>query len=302
MQFNRYTFFSNRTYDYATNDISTVDKSKNFTTIIKSCGFTNEDGSEIDPSTPVLNFKWKYDKNENTACWRRESDAGFCWFKFYPNKLFSDNLDHLFCDKFYGSNYGNHYHSFFFIPLKNNGFIMSSYGTSYPYGTPNPNTPTLNSLTYNATPPDNSLDLQRVTSGLIGFFNNVNNTFNYISKDTPINSASPATSNYYNIRWDKGNDTGRSSILPNIIDYDGRYTDVKQGVCTLIRVPFSNGFLSNLYLVNTAPRQGVYQYKQSSVRREMPNDAYGVDNKFFSFGGRNFYGIGYNMVVELPSN
>lgn len=297
MQFNRDVFPCGK----AAPEMNTVSVHHNFTNFLANCGFVNKDNTPVDMTTPLTEAKWKYDtfndrytqfiksypniSGISATVWVYEKDIGIT-VNVQDNRITPD----------YDTNM-----AIFFIPLKNNGFIMSSYGTSYPYGTPNPNTPTLNSLTYNATPPESSLVLQRVTSGLIGFFNNVNNTFNYISKENGLSTINPATSNYYNIRWDKGNDTGRSSILPNIIDYDGRYTDVKQGVCTLIRVPFSNGFLSNLYLVNTAPRQGVYQ-TYTNQRIEIPNDAYGVDDKFFSFGGRNFYGIGYNMVVELPSN
>ena len=33
-----------------------------------------------------------------------------------------------------------------------------------------------------------------------------------------------------------------------------------------------------------------------------PLPSTGLDNKFFSFNGRNFYGVYGNLVVELPAN
>ena len=312
MQFNRYTFFSNRTYDYATNDISTVDKPKNFTTTIKSCGFINEDGSEIDPSTPVTAFKWKYDKSENAACWRRDSDASLCWFDFYPGKLFSSSLDHLFCDNFYGINYGNHYHSFFFIPLKNNGFIIESYPLITWGGYYNPN-PKLMSVT-----DSNEVPLANIYKGeahsflytTLGFYNNITNNYWYI--------ISNALHGYWNFgssprQPEDSGESARSATLYNqgtsmsvLADYRDIYrnkTDYKQNVCTLIKAPCSDGFLSNLYIVSTSPApERRYYYPGSTAWNMGYHNWIGTDNRFFSFNGRNFYGFMNNLAVELPSD
>ena len=69
------------------------------------------------------------------------------------------------------------------------------------------------------------------------------------------------------------------------IDYKTSYDsiDINPNVCTLIKMPYNNGFMDNLYLMSTAPSQIKYY-------------------SFFSFGGRNFLNLVDNIVVELPNN
>ena len=64
---------------------------------------------------------------------------------------------------------------------------------------------------------------------------------------------------------------------------ENKYTNTIQNVCTLIRAPYENQYLDNLYIVTTKPCDS-------------------IDGKVFSFDGRNFLGIYDNLAVELPAN
>lgn len=314
MQFNRYTFFSNRTYDDDLNkDINTVDKPKNFTSIIKSCGFVRADGSEIDPSVPVEDFRWKYDKDENAACWNKSTYDydHMCYFQFRPRGLNSRSYLNHFFYSLYGASY-NSSHSFFFIPLKNNGFIMESYPITAWYGYYNPN-PKLMSITdQNSIPPSYVYNWEQwsVVHNALCFYNNVTNNYWYVisnaihgywayydgneKEDYPGESARPAT--LYN------QDTSMS-VLNDYRDIYRNKTDYKQNICTLIKAPCSDGFLSNLYIVSTSPApERRYYYPGASGYYVGYHNWIGTDNRFFSFNGRNFYGFMNNLAVELPSD
>lgn len=314
MQFNRYTFFSSKcTSGDLNKDIDTVDKSKNFTSTIKSCGFVRADGSEIDPSTPVVDFKWKYDKGENAACWSKNIyDSGnMCCFRFRPRGLNSSSYINHFFYSDYGANY-NPSHPFFFIPLKNNGFIMESYPIVTWYGYYNSN-PKLMSITdQNNIPPNKIYNWSQwsVVHNALGFYNNVTNNYWYI-----ISNAVHGYWAYYDgyEKEDYPGESARSATLYNqdtlmsvLNDYRDIYrnkTDYKQNICTLIKAPCGDGFLSNLYIVSTSPApERRYYYPGEAGYYAGYHNWIGIDNRFFSFNGRNFYGFMNNLAVELPSD
>ena len=60
------------------------------------------------------------------------------------------------------------------------------------------------------------------------------------------------------------------------------YTNTNANVCALIKVPFDTGYIDNLYLLATSPKEL-------------------TDATFFSFNGRNFLNVFDNYVIELPS-
>ncbi|MBO7696763.1 MAG: hypothetical protein J6T10_29400 [Methanobrevibacter sp.] len=312
MQFNRYTFFSNRTNNDSNIDIGEVDKSKNFTSVIKSCGFVQADGSEIDPSTPVTNFKWKYDKDENAACWGRQTypSGGYYYqFAFYSRGLNYSSINHLFYNYDYSPGaYSPWCQSFFFIPLKNNGFIIEAYPLMLWYGYYNSN-PKLMSVTDHNNVPLHAIyeATQRsfMSTGL-GFYNNVTNNYWYI--------ISNAVHGYWAYRGGEENDPGESarsatlynqgtsmSVLNDYRDIYRNKTDYKQNICTLIKAPCGDGFLSNLYIVSTSPAPERRYYYSAGYDSGYHNWI-GTDNRFFSFNGRNFYGFMNNLAVELPSD
>ena len=319
MQFNRYTFFSNSTVDGDLNrDINTVDKSKNFTSTIKSCGFVRADGSEIDPSVPVIDFKWKYDKNENAPCWSKtyQSYDNYCSFKFCTKGLKNSSyMNHLFYSDYNASSLDDYprYQSFFFIPLKNNGLIMESYPFSCWYGWAYNSNPKLMSITdQNEVPPANfyNWEFRSVVHNALGFYNNVTNNYWYI-----MSNAVHGYWAYYDggIKEDRPGESARSATLYNqgvsmsvLSDYRDIYrnkTDYKQNICTLIKAPCSDGFLSNLYIVSTSPApERRYYYPGNAGYYIGYHNWIGTDNRFFSFNGRNFYGFMNNLAVELPSD
>ena len=319
MQFNRYTFFSNTTVDGDLNkDIAAVDKPKNFTSVIKSCGFVRADGSEIDPSTPVADFKWKYDKDENAPCWNKtlQSYDQYCFFSFYTRGLKNNSyINHLFYNDYNNGAIENYprYQSFFFIPLKNNGFIMESYPFSCWYGWAYNSNPKLMSFTdQNGVPPANfyNWEFRSIVHNALGFYNNVTNNYWYL-----MSSERHGYWAYYdgNEKEDYPGESARSATLYNqgvsmsvLSDYRDIYrnkTDYKQNICTLIKAPCSDGFLSNLYIVSTSPApERRYYYPGSVGYYTGYHNWIGTDNRFFSFNGRNFYGFMNNLAVELPSD
>lgn len=153
------------------------------------------------------------------------------------------------------------YSELIFIPLKNGGFFLSNY----------------NNDSFNSTP---RLDLSQYNtdSGNPSYLAAIAPTNNSI-----INNYIYIYRSYQNVRtfdFQK-----REVFTPNIIDTAAKmtYTDINQNVCTLIKMPYNNYFLDNIYLISTAPAT----LKNST---------------FFSFGGRNFFNIEDNIVLELPNN
>lgn len=61
------------------------------------------------------------------------------------------------------------------------------------------------------------------------------------------------------------------------------YTDLNNNICTLIKMPYDNGYLDNVYMMATRPGE---------LTKE---------GSFFSFAGRNFINVYKNLVLELPS-
>ena len=119
------------------------------------------------------------------------------------------------------------------------------------------------------------------SAGSFGFYNNITNKFNYYYQDW-----------YANSNLLDGND---GSFIGNaMVDSNGTsYTDVKNNVCTLIKYPYQDGFLNNLFIISTAPER---------TRWDVWKNTQGLTGKFFSFGGRNFFCPVYNLAVELPAS
>ena len=133
------------------------------------------------------------------------------------------------------------------------------------------------------------------------FYNNINNCFNlfYFNADTNINSVYDSTITGVNLKenwdWDAGlystnTNTSWSSqeVRKNELQYD-----YKSNICSLIKYPCLNGFLSNLFLITTSPLPPI---NEGNIYQS------GLWGKFFSFGGRNFYCPAFNLAIELPSN
>lgn len=71
--------------------------------------------------------------------------------------------------------------------------------------------------------------------------------------------------------------------IPYINTANTDYTDLNNNICTLIKMPYDNGYLDNVYMMATRPGE---------LTKE---------GSFFSFAGRNFINVYKNLVLELPS-
>ena len=262
-----------------------------------------------------LYFNTSYSKNFN--CIRENTVPNYSLSSSYPLRLaeylnFVGTVSRSYC--IYYSNYAN----MFFMPLKNNGFFYNreasngigdnTYATEHTMnGYPLKLTTRYKQLspylwdlyTYRRVCTDYGAATCTLSNcTVIGFFNNITNKMNYIILTIPEGygrSGESANLNTIYTYWDH-KDGAVSTSIP-YMDSTGEYTDVKENICTLIKYPYDDGALSNLFLISTCP-----QRKKRSFMNEIANDACGLEGKFFSFNGRNFYGFYNNLAVELPSN
>lgn len=297
MQFSREIFYCD--LNSTSYNLHSVNRSVNFTSFMKSCGFVNTDGSEINLNEPAENIKWKYDSQTN---------GHFIWAGSTNERYFFVDQNGFISDTSYitnphigvtGSGYFNC--MTFFIPLKNRGFLISAYGadaTIEGYS----NTPKIYS--YNHFP--GYTETNRWASGwhseVLSFYNNIINNYNCIYSRIGAYGTSE-TSHYMHdssVRLPLStNSATLTQYGSRLLDWQGDRTDIKQNTLTLIKAPYHNSFLNNLYIATTIPKEGI----SVGVGSEMiPLPSTGLDNKFFSFNGRNFYGVYGNLVVELPAN
>ncbi|HAH17806.1 MAG TPA: hypothetical protein DCL29_02170 [Eubacterium sp.] len=289
MQFTRHSFKSNYQKDTAGQviDIDDVKLPANFTNIIKGCGFVNRDGSEIDTTVPVTNFKWKYDTSDIDSYFSRYVGGVNIYYSFYAYPSQSNSIRLFYSTAIPPTQ------AFFFIPLKNNGFYMLSYCLSATYGTYN-TTPSLPSMDYKCKVPIVN-NIYSISNSICGIYNNVNNEYLYICNGDASLLWSPSN---VSISFRQKMPLTTDS-LNKLRDTSTNYTDYKENVCTLIKVPFESGFLSNLFIVSTSPKP---HFTDMLEYPAIETTIIGTNGQFFSFNGRNFYGIASNLAVELPSS
>lgn len=290
MQFNRKWFQQPRDtsggQDHYQDALANPD---NIIWFLKKNGFVQRDGSDI--TQVYQNLRWKYDTDNKIYFEYAENSDWTRWWNLRWQFGYSEwNVNELMNNAI---SYSQTHITEFFIPLKNKGFIFMNYRSiENAYGfTPTPPLNTLGSF------PDNDYDYTAV-SNTTCVFNNVTNKYNYMYGNRIGNQAPWG---YPWLNFYIADQIVEQHKLPLVEQGSGRgawgsfgsYTDVKQNICTLIKYPYNNGFMSNLFLITTAPRYG---------RSEYGANACGLDNKFFSFNGRNFYGIYANLAVELPAN
>lgn len=284
---------------------------------------TASDGSEIDVSnleswagytnakTLGMNIKWKYDKlasstkNTFTIGIKQQGDGGWSW-GYSRGVLIGIRLNYINAPQGSGFNlmlredgYYNQYADVgittsyntkvFFIPLINNGFILNTRlngngnqenadpdGANYAGQTPtlktiywNPGNSTSEGAnkTVIALPPSEKIDALGYT---------------YI---TQLDYNGYSGGNTYRYIWTDPNNVASMQYLESIssIGYDS-HTNVTQDVCTLIRYPYQNSYLDNLYIMTTMPKQ------------------FDNDTAYFTIQGRNFMKVFNNIVVELPTS
>lgn len=263
-----------------------------FLKTLSNNGFIQLDGSAIPGDTttgPISSpstsrdfyFRWGYDKaplHNNGASYRLYyPTTGYCYIRVQRSKEYGYDYDLYRINKF---ELDKAYLGYYFIPLKNRGFVfgvtlhyIDTSGYYFSLSQPLPIFPyMLSYFPYRSS---------EFTAGSFGFYNNITNKFNYYYQDWYANS---------NIL--DGND---GSFIGNaMVDSNGTsYTDVKNNVCTLIKYPYQEGFLNNLFIISTAPER---------TRWDVWKDTQGLTGKFFSFGGRNFFCPVYNLAVELPAS
>lgn len=250
---------------------------------LSNFGFVMEDGSPIPDYMPntasnytMYYFKWKYD-NGNIIT----HGPGLSWEANVTGSnrdlAFRQSNNTAFHTVFMDIDYG-YPQSIVFIPLKNRGFQMYRLLSDNDY-TPIDRPPKIPipGFTYNTS----NVGAPSITS----FYNNVTNTYNYIGIDNKLGSVS--TDRQFDI-MDYRNGL---IVSPPLYDLNESRTNIRQNVCTLIKYPFNNGFISNLFIISTAPNADLYITSRTTK-----------ESKIFSFGGRNFLYLTLNLALELPSN
>ena len=203
-------------------------------------------------------------------------------------------------------------HLFFFIPLKNDGFLLQQSSNRLSKTETYTSTGKFYTLkdTYNF---DNDYIYdQNVTSGLICINPNLStlslSNYIYIPYGSTGGTGQPSgrTKNFQSYKpriiienqdipitgldidqkyYDNYNINAASPTEPNyFIDYSiqNRFTNVSKNTCVLIKTPYHNEFIDNMYLFSTMPEED-------------------MEGKFFSFNGRNFLCVFKNFVVELAN-
>ena len=197
-----------------------------------------------------------------------------------------------------------------FLPLKNNGFLLNirSLTLQYVSFTPNPSnssndirdkgflintpTPSLNVKIYGQNPMYvHSVGNNTGVFNLIGLppcKANANWTYILYTSAT-MGDSSHSNYNYKLIDYGDGKVLDLPFVSNFIREYNSStpayneltYTNVNNNICSMIKLPYDNGYIDGVYLLTTAPQQL-------------------EDATFFSFDGRNFLNVFDNYVLELP--
>lgn len=174
-----------------------------------------------------------------------------------------------------------YYTELIFIPLKNNGFFLTNRTPKYTYHSGNYYND------FNPSPPLGIDSLMQYLDGqdvvpsfLTGIAPTqssiINNYIYFFGGGVPVNDYYTRT-----IDTQKGGIFDPTQVYGDTASSMVR-TNINENICTLMQMPYNSYFLDNIFLMSTAPQQL-------------------KDCSFFSFGGRNFFNIIDNIVVELPN-
>lgn len=299
---------------------------------LSNMGFVYADGTSLlDPSRPTDHYdwiKWRFEPSSDTTSAGWDTRYGYT----YMTPLYGSSIP-ILTNKNYGGLQFPATHSFyghpdntttgkviFFIPLKNKGFL-------YKTSDADTNLTIQPFRKYQEPEHVTGINIWRGWAAWIGFQSNVSNLTPYSYLAISSLSAIQRNSNNSNfqryedlttlpVSWYHSTKTSNTpkydyhklwidGITRHIPFLDGANcysdftypnnpaqscwwkpmltVDVNQNVCTLMHVPYDNTYLDNIYLLVTAPQED-------------------MDNKFFSFSGRNFLNVMGNIVVELPAN
>lgn len=286
--------------------------------------FLDEWGFCLPDNSPIIDTSFVGNSND-TSCFKYKYDTDTHPFrKVNPTPLHNFKVDNTIPDSECGfyiwidkSSSVACANTHFFIPLKNQGFILRSETADI-----DTLTPPFHSYDYYPNKGWNYGNNNPIINTIIGLFeSSFSNPMIYLQiKYFPQALLDPNTLIPYKIYSSINTNAGKGSQhrrfdliienhliqFPSFIEdpcfygignssHEGdpiplsyqkttnKYTNTIQNVCTLIRAPYENQYLDNLYIVTTKPCDS-------------------IDGKVFSFDGRNFLGIYDNLAVELPAN
>lgn len=283
---------------------------------LNNFGFCNLDGSKIDYdwlAGTSLNFRYKLDSKKQTYL---HQDV-----PTWDSNIWDRTLDRIGFHKsdgetLYGAASGTNgvgglqtgAATVLFLPLKNNGFLLNirsevMYGFGH-YNITSSNANDQRDYNFNVSTSTPSLNTKVYSTNEIGYWGtcypgvlnfigippckgNLNWTYIFYSISTYTNSGNGGI---YNHIIDFGD--GKVIDMPfksNFIKERGgptaynepTYSNINENTCSMIKLPYDNGYIDGVYLLTTAPQQL-------------------EDATFFSFDGRNFLNAFDNYVFELP--
>lgn len=302
MQFYRKWFY---------NDDLDIRTEKNiFTNALSTWGFVERDGSPLKQTydgtwkgNDCLRMRWRYNNDLSThfkvgSIWSVSPQGNNQRIWYLPqNEAVGDYPE----KEIISYNTGGTWMpiQYFFIPLKNRGFLLYN---DYYYDQFNPRSigdpPILRPFRYIARTSGGTNE--QCGPGGIMIYNNISNTFCFLhfsyysaGADYATNEGNILLHYYIDYQCKARRNNIKYSVIGDTVSQTELTYDYKPNICSLIKYPYENGFLSNLFIITTSPSpmsisSGVYEP--------------GVWGKFFSFGGRNFYCPFANLAVELPSN
>ena len=290
---------------------------------LNNFGFCNLDGSKINfnwKGTATLNFRYGLDNKKQTYLYIYADGTSEHWTinlcSIRCHLSSGTNLQPCLRNTNTSEAGGGSPATVIFLPLKNNGFLLNVRSlNSYNGSAPNFSTWSNNSRdsTFCINTPSPSLNVKcygtntyswqaMPTNDVLTFIGippcqgNINWTYLFYS-DTPFYSYWSGAQHYDGRIYYKYIDYGDGKVLnlpfaSNFIrKYNSSipayneltYTNINENVCSMIKMPYDNGYIDGVYLLTTAPQQL-------------------EDATFFSFDGRNFLNVFDNYVVELPSS
>ncbi len=283
-------------------------------------GFCNLDGSKINYAfgyySPVdIAMRYKLDTKKQTYLYQQSTRHNRVYGGSYCNTI-SDIGARLSNGSTYFSNFnaGVTYRStspatVVFIPLINNGFFINIRALTCGYNTwttdlqnsedprdktflVNTPTPSLNTKIYSQQ--NYTVSAYEAGTGVFNFIGlppcKTNPNWTYILyTDASYNYNTKRLYNYKLIDYGDGKVLDLPFVSNFIRAYDSptpaynepTYSNINENICSMIKLPYDNGYIDGVYLLTTAPQQL-------------------EDATFFSFDGRNFLNVFDNYVLELP--
>ena len=284
---------------------------------LNNFGFCNLDGSKINYDweyNTSLNFRYKLDSKKQTYFVQQVPSQAY--YGQHWSRMLGTISFHSSDGQTMGGPWGTPNGSggcqaapgtVIFLPLKNNGFFLNIRSASlyssniYNIGSSNANDQ--RDYSFNVSTSTPSLNTKVYCTNTIGYYSSsYPGVLNFIGIP-PCKGNLNWTYIFYTVTAYSNNGT---MIYRDIIDFgDGKvfdmpfksnyirqmngstayteptYSNINENICSMIKLPYDNGYIDGVYLLTTAPQQL-------------------QDATFFSFDGRNFLNAFDNYVFELP--